>query len=85
MHFKKNTYKILVSLFLVINQFCFGFQSQSIGTKTKADSVSYYIEKNNLIKALNYARKKSNYYLETKNYSAYCDIMIQKIGGVPKF
>ncbi|WP_395045754.1 hypothetical protein, partial [Flavobacterium sp.] len=46
--------------------------------KTKTDSVSYYIEKNNLIKALNYARKKSEYYLETKNYTAYCDIMIQK-------
>lgn len=40
--------------------------------------MSYYIEKNNLIKALDYARKKSEYYLKTKKYAAYCDIMIQK-------
>ncbi|MFM9987280.1 ATP-binding protein [Flavobacterium sp.] len=46
--------------------------------KTKTDSVSYYIEKNNFIKALNYAHKKSENYLATKNYNAYCDIMIQK-------
>ncbi|SFB26653.1 TPR repeat-containing protein [Flavobacterium swingsii] len=78
MHFKKNTYKLLLALFLVASQFCFGFQSQSFGEKTKTDSVSYYIEKNNLIKALDYARKKSDYYLETKNYAAYCDMMIQK-------
>jgi signal transduction histidine kinase len=79
LHFNIYIYKLLiVSLFLVTNQFCFGFQSQSFGEKTKTDSVSYYIEKNNLIKALDYARKKSDYYLEIKNYAAYCDIMIQK-------
>ncbi|WP_395057967.1 ATP-binding protein [Flavobacterium sp.] len=60
------------------SKFCFGFQSLNLGTKTKTDSISYYIEKNNLIKGLNYARKKSEHYLEIKNYSAYCDIMIQK-------
>lgn len=73
--FKKTTYNNVLALtFLIANQFCFGFQTP----KTKTDSVSYYIEKNNLIKALDYARKKSDYYLKTKNYTAYCDIMIQK-------
>jgi signal transduction histidine kinase len=73
--FNKITYnKTLALIFLTASQFCFGFQS----LKTKTDSVSYYIEKNNFIKALNYAHKKSENYLATKNYNAYCDIMIQK-------
>ncbi|WP_394758219.1 ATP-binding protein [Flavobacterium sp.] len=74
MGFKSLINKTLVPLFIITNQFCFGFQT----TKTKTDSVSYYLEKTNAIKALNYTRKKSDYYLENKKYSAYCDIMIQK-------
>ena len=74
LRFNSNINKGVVIILLIANQFCFGFQTP----KTKTDSVSYYIEKNNLIKALDYARKKADYYLKTKNYNAYCDIQIQK-------
>ncbi|MEO8233835.1 MAG: ATP-binding protein [Flavobacterium sp.] len=75
MVFKKTTSnKILALTFLIASQFCFGFQD----LKTKTDSVSYYLEKNNFIKALNYAHKKSENYLLAKDYNAYCDILIQK-------
>ena len=73
--FKKTTpNNILALTFLIASQFCFGFQN----LKTKTDSVSYYIEQNNFIKALNYAHKKSKNCLLSKNYNDYCDIMIQK-------
>ncbi len=63
---------------MISNQICFGFQSDTSESKTKTDSITYYLEKSNALKAIEYARKKSNSYLENKNYAAYCDIMIEK-------
>lgn len=85
MFFNLFKYQKIVILFLITNQFCFGFQSRSFGTKTKTDSISYYLEKNNTLKALNYAREKSKYFLENEKYADYCDIMIEKSELFRKF
>lgn len=60
-------------LILLSNQFCFGFH-----LKVETDSIVTYLANNNPIKALSYARKTSAYYLENKNYTDYCDIMIRR-------
>lgn len=74
MDFKKLLSKILVILFLITNSICFGFQTK----KAKADSIAYYLEKNNVLKAIEFTRKKANYSLANKKFADYCDIMIQK-------
>jgi signal transduction histidine kinase len=81
LNFNPSKNKILVILFLITNQFCFGFQTP----KAKTDSISYYLEKNNTFKALNYAREKSKYFLENEKYADYCDIMIEKSELFRKF
>lgn len=53
--------------------------------KAETDSIAIYLGNNNAIKALNYVRKKSDYYLEHKKYDAYCDIMIKKSELFRKF
>ncbi|MEO8516035.1 MAG: ATP-binding protein [Flavobacterium sp.] len=73
-NFKKLLSNILVIFFLISNSICFGFQN----SKIKADSIGYYLEKNNSLKAINYARIKSSYYLKNKNYTAYCNMMAEK-------
>jgi len=71
---KNFIFKLLAILFLNFNQICFGFQAP----KAKTDSIAYYLEKNVPLKAITYARKKSNHYLETKNFNSYCDVMLEK-------
>ncbi|MGH2665441.1 tetratricopeptide repeat-containing sensor histidine kinase [Flavobacterium sp.] len=73
--------KEFVILFLVTGNFCFGFQTP----KAKTDSISIYLESNNAVKAFNYVREKSDYYLTDKKYDAYCDIMIKKSELFRKF
>lgn len=87
MNFNFISYKKTLSViaFLIANPICFGFQSQNFETKAKTDSIAFYLEKNNAIKAINYARKKSDYYLKNKNYVAYCDMIIEKSELYRKF
>lgn len=63
--------KKIVFLFLLL--FCVPSFSQ-----TKGDSIDYYIEKKELIKALDYGRAKANFFLEKKEYENYCDICVKK-------
>jgi signal transduction histidine kinase len=74
LRFQYFSIKTIVFIFIISNQFCFGFQN----LKVKTDSIAIYLEQNNSIKAINYAREKSNYYLNKKRYNDYCDIMLQK-------
>ncbi|TGD59548.1 tetratricopeptide repeat-containing sensor histidine kinase [Flavobacterium humi] len=53
--------------------------------RAETDSIAIYLGNNNAIKALNYVRKKSDSYLENKQYDAYCDIMIKKSELFRKF
>ena len=59
--------------FLLFLFFCTLSYSQKEG-----DSIDYFIEKNELIKALDYGRSKSNYYLENKQYDKYCETCVKK-------
>ena len=74
LNFNKRTLKQLTVAFIISSINCFGFQIQ----KAKTDSISYYIEKNNPLKAISFARKESTNSLSQKNYKNYCDIMIKK-------
>jgi signal transduction histidine kinase len=74
LRFRYFSIKIVAIIFIISNQICFGFQNP----KVKDDSIAVYLEQNNSIKAINYAREKSNYYLNKKRYNDYCDIMLQK-------
>ncbi len=53
---------------------CFGFQKPKAGT----DSIAYYLEKNNSIKAINFSRKKTDLFLENKKYDDYCKGTLEK-------
>jgi signal transduction histidine kinase len=72
--FKQYILSCIVILFLITCQFCFGFQN----LKIKADSIAIYLNGNNSIKAINYAREKSDYYLSQKRYEEYCVMMLKK-------
>lgn len=65
--------KISILIFIIFYGICFGKEGQA-----KADSIDYYLKKDNPIKALNYIRKKANKDLAAQNYRSYCDIMYQK-------
>lgn len=46
--------------------------------QTKVDSLDFYLEKKELIKALNYAKKKSEQFLTQKKYKEFCKISVRK-------
>jgi signal transduction histidine kinase len=46
--------------------------------QSKVDSIEYYSEKKELIKAINYAKKKSDDYLAQKKYKDFCKISVRK-------
>lgn len=46
--------------------------------QSKVDSLDYYRDKNELIKALNYAKTKSESHLKNKKFKEYCEICIRK-------
>lgn len=48
--------------------------------KAVTDSITYYQEKEDVIKALTYAKKKADNYLGQKNYNMYCETVIRKVG-----
>jgi signal transduction histidine kinase len=73
--------KFSVVIFLITNGFCFGFQNE----RAKTDSLYFYLEKKNAIKALSYAHYKSNEYLIKKDYINYCDIILKKAELYEKF
>ncbi len=54
-------------------QYCHAIQK----TKLETDSIPIYVEKNNVIKAIEFARKKTLIYLKNKNYNAYCKIILE--------
>ncbi len=82
---KKYIFNLLVVNLLITSQICLGSQSRNFGTEAKTDSINYYIDQNKPLKAINYARTKSTYYLEHKDYSAFCDMMIEKAKLYKKF
>jgi len=47
-------------------------------SQTKEDSIDYFVEKKELIKALDYGRAKATSYLENKQFDEYCQICIKK-------
>jgi signal transduction histidine kinase len=47
-------------------------------SQSKVDSIDYYSEKKELIKAINYAKKKSDDFLAQKKYSDFCKISVRK-------
>lgn len=47
-------------------------------SQSKVDSIEYYSEKKELIKAINYAKKKSDEYLSQKKYPDFCKISVRK-------
>jgi signal transduction histidine kinase len=63
--------KIITFIFLL-------FFFVSSFSQTKEDSIDYYIEKKELLKALDYGNTKSKIYLENKQYDNYCKISIKK-------
>lgn len=74
MNFSKKTLRILVFINIITNINCFGFQIQ----KAKTDSITYYSEKGNPIKAISYVRRESQNALQNKKYRKYCDLLISK-------
>lgn len=50
----------------------------SIFAQPKIDSVDYYMEKNELIKGLNYAKTKSEYYFQENQFDKFCRISVKK-------
>jgi signal transduction histidine kinase len=47
-------------------------------SQSKVDSIEYYSEKKELIKAINYAKKISDNYLAKKKYQDFCKISVRK-------
>lgn len=47
-------------------------------SQSKVDSIDYYSEKKELIKAINYAKKTSDDFLEKKKYQDFCKISVRK-------
>ena len=47
-------------------------------SQSKVDSIDYYSEKKELIKAINYAKKKSDDFLAQKKYFDFCRISVRK-------
>lgn len=47
-------------------------------SQSKIDSIDYYSEKKELIKAINYAKNKSEEYLSQKKYQDFCKISVRK-------
>lgn len=74
LNFNKILSNFVVSIFLITTIDCFGFQIQ----KAKTDSISFYVERNNPLKAISFARRESMNSLTQKNYKHYCDVMIEK-------
>lgn len=70
-HSFSNTILIAV---LILSQICFGIQNKDV----KADSIDYYQNKGNAIKALTFARKKSSYFLNKKDFKSFCEVMQKK-------
>jgi signal transduction histidine kinase len=58
--------------------FFFLFLLTSIFAQTKIDSTDYYLEKKELIKGLNYAKTKSNYFFEHNQFDKFCRISVKK-------
>ena len=46
--------------------------------QNNVDSLDFYLEKKELIKALNYAKKKSEQFLKQKKYKEFCKISVRK-------
>ena len=63
----------LLIIYAISCTHCYAFQSK----KLKTDSVAIYVEKNNVIKAIEFARKKSLFYLKNKNYNEYCKVILE--------
>lgn len=66
-------HRVLLIAFLIFQNLCFS----NVIEKSK-DSVDYYIKSKDYLKGLNYAREKSNSYLENKEFQKYCKVSIQK-------
>jgi signal transduction histidine kinase len=47
-------------------------------SQSKVDSIEYYSDKKELIKAINFAKNKSDEYLTQKKYSDFCKISVRK-------
>ncbi|MDI9312683.1 MAG: ATP-binding protein [Limnohabitans sp.] len=73
--------KIYFITCLIISQICFGIKINN----AKTDSIDYYLEKGNGLKAINFARSKSAAFLEKKDYKSFCDIMLKKAQIYYKF
>ncbi|HRE76718.1 MAG TPA: ATP-binding protein [Flavobacterium sp.] len=64
--------KILLNILLLF------FVITTTFSQSKVDSIDYYSEKKELIKAINYAKKKSDNYLIQKKYADFCKISVRK-------
>lgn len=63
-----------IYIILFLSNFCFGFQSK----KTETDSITYYKENKNPIKAINFAKKQAESYLKKGNFKKYCDLKYEQ-------
>jgi len=63
---------------LLLNIFFLFFVLTTTFSQSKIDSIDYYTEKKELIKAINYAKKKSDVYLAQKKYFDFCRISVRK-------
>ncbi|RAR48936.1 sensor histidine kinase [Flavobacterium lacus] len=64
--------KFLIYIFFLLFSVSIAF------SQSKVDSIDYYTEKKELIKALNYATKISDNYLAQKKYQPFCKISVRK-------
>ncbi len=62
----------------LLNTFLFFFVAITATGQSKVDSIDYYSEKKELIKAINYAKKRSDDYLAQKKYIDFCKISVRK-------
>lgn len=63
---------------LLLNTFFLFFVLTTTFSQSKIDSIDYYTEKKELIKAINYAKKKSDDYFAQKKYNDFCKISVRK-------
>lgn len=70
-----------ITLIFFASFICFGFQQK----KVKTDSIAFYLAKKKPIKAMNYARVQSDFFLNTKKHNNYCDMMFERALLFEKF
>lgn len=70
---KLSILKFLLFICAFICQYTYAIQK----VKAETDSIQIYVEKNNVIKAIEFARKKSLIYLKNKKYNEYCNVILE--------